>query len=278
MSLFGYVSPRNLDEAVAVLAANPHARPLAGGHTLLLPASRSQLAGALLVDLGKIEALAGVELLADGSLKIGATTTLAALADSALIREQIPVLSGTALLMGDAQLRNRATIGGNIAAPDLGADLPALLLALNARIQAVGPNGSREILTDEFSGGELIVSITVPAPARGSGVAYEKIKHHATLFALCGVAAAVQVTPDGTVSDARIAVTGAVARPGRLRAVEQALLGKPANEASVVSAASAKDDKLSFFTDLFASAEYRGHLTHVLTERALKRAIAAATA
>ena len=278
MSLFGYVSPPNLDEAVAVLAANPHARPLAGGHTLLLPASRSQLAGALLVDLGKIEALAGVELLADGSLKIGATTTLAALADSALIREQIPVLSGTALLMGDAQLRNRATIGGNIAAPDLGADLPALLLALNARIQAVGPNGSREILTDEFSGGELIVSTTVPAPARGSGVAYERIKHPATLFALCGVAAAVQVTPDGTVSDARIAVTGAVARPGRLRAVEQALLGKPPNEASVVSAASAKDDKLSFFTDLFASAEYRGHLTHVLTERALKRAIAAATA
>jgi aerobic carbon-monoxide dehydrogenase medium subunit len=285
MSLFGYVAPQSLEEAVAVLASHPEARPLAGGLSTLLPANRRQIAGSLLVDLRKVDALLGVDRLSDGSLKICATTTLAAVAQSSLIRKDQPVLSETALLIGDTQVRNRATIGGNLFASETGADLPPLLLALNARIQVAGPSGSRELSADNFFAGppqaaleqdQLIISIIVPALAKGAGVAYEKLKHPATLFALCGVAAAVQVAA-GTVSDARVAVTGATMRPTRLRAVEQALLHEPANDASAMAAAQTRDNKLICFTDLFASGEYRAHLTQVLAGRALKRAIAAAT-
>src|SRR5450755_1325590 len=287
MSLFGYVSPRSIDEVVAYLASNPQARPLAGGHTLLLDANRSRIAGSVLVDLRKIDSLTRVQRLPDGSLKIGATTTIAALAESAIVREHAPALADAALLVGDAQVRNRATVAGNIAASDPGADLPPVLLVLNARIQILGPQGSREIAADEFFNAssalalgrdELIVSIVVPAIGERAGAAYEKLKHPATLFALCGVAAAVQVSPDGTVGDVRAAVTGASALPTRLSVVEQSLKGKPANEASLTAAARTEDGKLNLITDLFASAEYRGHLTRVLTERALKRAIATATA
>ena len=287
MSLFGYVSPRSIDEVVAYLASNPQARPLAGGHTLLLDANRSRIAGSVLVDLRKIDSLTRVQRLPDGSLKIGATTTIAALAESAIVREHAPALADAALLVGDAQVRNRATVAGNIAASDPGADLPPVLLVLNARIQILGPQGSREIAADEFFNAssalalgrdELIVSIVVPASPERAGTAYEKLKHPATLFALCGVAAAVQVSPDGAVDDVRVAVTGACPLPTRLGVVEQSFQGKPANEASAVAAARAQDGQLNLITDLFASAEYRGHLTRVLTERALKRAIATATA
>jgi carbon-monoxide dehydrogenase medium subunit len=286
MSLFGYVSPQSLDEAIAVLGSHSEARVLGGGHTLLLPANRSKLGGSLLVDLRKIKAIAGVERLSDGTLKIGATTTIAELAASKVVREQIPELCEAALLVGDAQLRNRATVAGNIAASESGADLPAILLVLNARLAIAGPNGSREIFLEELLQGpvpaalgsdEFIVSIAIPAAAKRSGLAYEKFKHPATLFALCGVAAAVQLTAEGDVSEVKVAVTGSTGRLKRLLATEAALIGKAGNDISVRAAARVPDGAPSFVSDLFASAEYRTHLTHVLAERALKRAIAAAT-
>lgn len=287
VSLFGYIAPQSLPEAIALLADHAGARPLAGGHTLLLPASRAKLAGSLLVDLRKIRAISGVERLLDGTLKIGATTTIAELAASDLVKQQIPELCAAALLVGDAQLRNRATIGGNIVASETGADLPALLLVLNTQLQITGHNGARQISIQDLVAGpfpvslasdELIVSITVPPAPQRFGLAYEKFKHSATLFALCGVAAAVQLTSEGNISEARVVLTGATRRLHRLFAVEDALAGKTANEASVhAAAARSEHSQADFLSDLFASAEYRGHLTHVLAERALKRAIAAAT-
>jgi carbon-monoxide dehydrogenase medium subunit len=286
MSLFGYVAPQSLDEVIAVLGSHSEARVLGGGHTLLLPASRNKLGGSLLVDLRKIKTIAGVERLSDGTLKIGATTTIAELAASNVVREQVPELCEAALLVGDAQLRNRATVAGNIAAFEAGADLPALLLVLNARLEITGHNGSREMLLVEFLRGplpvalgsdELIVSIAIPALAKRSGLAYEKFKHPATLFALCGVAAAVQLTAEGDVSEVKVAVTGSTGRVQRLFATEAALVGKAGNDTSVRAAARVPDSTPNFVSDLFASAEYRTHLTHVLAERALKRAIAAAT-
>lgn len=287
MSLFGYVSPQTLDEALSVLAANPRAVPLAGGNNVLLPANRHEIAGATLVDLRRIQGLAEVEQLSDGSLRLGAAATIASLVENRLVREYIPVLAEAALTIGDAQVRNRATIGGNIAASEAGADLPPLLLALNARIEIAGPKTSRAVSADEFfdhrsadalGQGELILAVTVPSAPKASGIAYEKMKHPATLFALCGGAAAVQLTPDGTISEVRIAVTGASERPRRLHLVEQALRGAPAAETNVSIAALTGDSELHFAGDLFASADYRRHLTLVLTNRALKRAIANATA
>src|SRR6201999_3296715 len=152
-------------------------------------------------------------------LRVGAATTMASLVENQLVRKFFPVLAETALSIGDAQVRNRATIGGNIAASEVGADLPPLLLALNAEIEIEGPNGSRKLAADEFferpgtgtlAQGELIVAVTFPPVRMEPGVAYEKMKHPATLFALCGVAAAVQVSPEGIVTDVRVAVTGAV--------------------------------------------------------------------
>src|SRR5947209_15399797 len=125
MSLFGHVSPPSVEEAVSILASRPEAKVLAGGNNLLLPANRDALAGCLLVDLRKIHTLTGIERDAD-HVRIGAMTTIAAIAASQLIGDEFPALAEAAEMIGDSQVRNRATLGGSIGAGDPEADLPAL--------------------------------------------------------------------------------------------------------------------------------------------------------
>jgi len=283
MSAFGYVAAESIEEAVGMLASRPEARVLAGGHNLLLQVNRTRIRGSLLVDLGKIATLRGIELRPEG-LRIGAMTTIAELASSGLIKSEVPVLAAAAELVGDAQVRNRATLGGSLAAADPEGDLPAVMLALDAVLHLNGPNGWRKVAATElfeepstFSAArdEVIASIVVPTLPGNAGAAYLKFKHPARLYALCGVAAVVNVT-DGKVVDVKVAATGAGDHPSRLEAVERALLNQPASREIVDEAAAHAAEGISFRGDFFASAEYRSHLIRVLTGRALKQALASA--
>jgi carbon-monoxide dehydrogenase medium subunit len=273
MTADGYIAPASVDEAVALLAKNPKARLLAGGHNLLVEPGRRTIAGSLLVDLGRIKGLAGVDRQADGSLKIGSMTTLSQLAESDAVRSAYPALVDAVLATGDAQFRNRATVGGSLAVPDPEAPLPALMLALNALYHVTGPAGARTGAPGKPIQAEVITAVTLSAPEPRSGLGYAAFRNPATLHAACAVAASVALGSDGTVAGCRVAVTGAASVPQRLAGVEQALAGKKP-EASVLSAAAgAAGAGLTFRGDLFASSEYRAHLTRVLTGRALKQAI-----
>jgi carbon-monoxide dehydrogenase medium subunit len=150
-------------------------------------------------------------------------------------------------------------------------------------ISTVGPDGTRAMLADEFITGsfttrltphEIITSIDLPVHVAGAGSTYEKFKHPASGYAVCGVAAMVGPGANGTVGKCRVAVTGAASRATRLRAVEATLEGQEPTTGNIAAAAGhAFDEELTFVADLFASAEYRAHLTQVLIERALTRAV-----
>jgi len=283
MSQSAYAAPGKLEEIVKLLASNPGSHVLAGGQSLLVEPHRSQIAGSLLVDLRKVAGLSGIQSSAGGGLRIGAMMTVGAIAASDLVRKACPVLADAAALVGDAQVRNRATIGGALAEADPGSDLAPVLLVLGSVFEITGPGGSRSIQAAEFFTGpgrtalstaEVITGITIPSAAPSTGAAYEKMKDPATLYALCGVAASVTLSAQGQVAQCRVAATGSTEYPVRLQAVEKALTGARPDPGALSAAASHATEHGVFRGSFFASSEYRAHLTQVLTERVLKRALA----
>jgi len=283
MSQSAYAAPGKLEEIVGLLASNPGSHLLAGGQSLLVEPRRSQIAGSLLVDLRKVSGLSGIQSRAGGGLRIGAMTTLGAIADSDLVRKACPVLADAAALVGDAQVRNRATIGGALAEADPGSDLAPVLLVLGSVFDITGPGGSRSVEAAEFftgpgrtalSAAEVITGITIPSAVPSTGAAYEKMKDPATLYALCGVAASATLSAQGLVAQCRVAATGSTEYPVRLQAVEKALTGARPDPGALSAAASRATEHGVFRGTFYASSEYRAHLTQVLTERVLKRALA----
>ena len=275
-----YAAPRSLDEAVALLSKNTDALVLAGGHSLLVEPNRSRLGGSLLVDLRLIPGLAGISR-DGGGARIGAMTTLSAIAEDETLRKSYPTLAEAAAMTGDAQLRNRATIGGSLVNTDPDNDFPAIALILDATCHIVGSKGERTVTADElFAGksrvlgaGEVMTAVTLPtAPAR-SATAYAAVRNPATLTPICGVAASVTLGRDGTVTASRIALAGAGERPMRVQAAEAALNGKKPEAATLAGVGEAAASATPMRADLFAAADYRKHLTRVLTERAVREAL-----
>jgi len=211
---FDYHRPTSLDEAIGLLAKDGDTRPLAGGHSLL-PMMKLRLAEpSMVVDIGRIPGLDGIE--ADGDeLWIGALATHASVAASELVREKCRVLATTAEGIGDRQVRNRGTIGGSLAHADPGADYPTVVTALGATVVVRGPNGELEIAADGFftgvfttalAQGELVTAVRVPSVQKA---AYVKHRHPASGYAVVGVACVV-----GT-DEARVVVGGVTgAGPG----------------------------------------------------------------
>jgi aerobic carbon-monoxide dehydrogenase medium subunit len=276
MTSAGYAAPTSLSDAVALLSSNPSARVLAGGNGLLVGPSRAQIASSLLVDLRKVPGLSSIAA-AGGGLRIGAMTTLRALASSDAVRRNYPSLAEAVLLTGDSQARNRGTVGGSLAASSGDTDLAALLIALGASVEITGPAGARTapveaVLASPLGRGEVITAVTLPAAATNSAVAYETQRHPATLTPLVGVAACVSLAANGTIDSVRIGLVGATAQGARLANVEQGLQGKAATPAAVKAAAAAAGQGLTVRGDLFGSAQYRSHLVRVLTARAVTNA------
>ncbi|MDR7594379.1 MAG: xanthine dehydrogenase family protein subunit M [Armatimonadota bacterium] len=277
---FEYVRARSVREAISLLQQHGgRAKLLAGGHSLL-PLMKLRLSQPeMLIDLGPVDELRGIRE-EGGSLVIGALTTHDEVANSPLVRERVPLLAECASQIGDVQVRNRGTIGGNLAHADPAADYPAAALALEAQLECEGPAGSRtvpasqwfvDLLTTALGPDEVLCRVRVPVQTKGQGWSYIKLPHPASGYSLLGVACLVTVD-GGVCRDARVAVTGAGPKAVRLTKVEQVLVGKRLEEATVAEAARLASDGLEASDDLYASAEYKRHLAVVYTKRALLRA------
>ena len=275
---FEYHRPNSVQAAAGLLAADPDAKLLAGGHSLI-PAMKLRLASpSSLVDLSGVEGLSSID--ASGPVKIGAMTTYAAIRDSRELQSALPVLAAAADSVGDPAVQARGTIGGALAHSDPAADFTAIFLALGGSVEATGTNGTRTIQADDFfvdlfttalEPDEIITSVSFPS-TDGAGTAYEKFRHPASGYAVVGVAVKVAMGADGNVESARIAVTGATSKATRASAAEQALQGQALDDASIDAAAAVAGNGLDINGDHFASEEYRRHLVSVLTGRALRKA------
>jgi aerobic carbon-monoxide dehydrogenase medium subunit len=282
---FEYHRPASVQEAVALLEqSGGDAKVLAGGHSLL-PLLKLRLAEPkALIDIGRLPGMTGVQL-QGGDLVIGSLTTHATIATSEEVKQAAPLLAEAANVIGDQQVRNRGTIGGSLAHADPAGDFPAVILALEAQIKAVGPSGERTIaaadffvdmLTSALGESEILTEIRIPALPSGAGTAYLKMDHPASHYALCGVAAIVQLGASGTVEQVRVGVTGVGPTAYRATGVENALRGQSASAESVEQAAQHAADGVDALGDIHASTEYRSHLARVFARRALNEAIARA--
>lgn len=281
-SSFDYYRAGSVDEAHRLIAAHPGAKLLAGGHSLV-PLLKLRLAAPpAVIDIGRIASLRGIARKGN-HLRIGALTTHAELAASAELRAAVPALAETAALVGDPAVRNRGTIGGNVAHADPASDLPIVLLALDARFVAKGPAVERLIGADEFFTGimataladdEILVAVEVPASAAAQGSAYVKFSHPASRYAVLGAAAVITVK-DGTCTAARVAVGGLLPHARRALSVERAVVGRPATADAIAAAAQQVRDDLGrdVTGDIFASAEYRAAMAAVYVRRAMTTAI-----
>lgn len=275
---FAYHRPDSIEAATTLLAADPDAKLLAGGHSLV-PAMKLRLASpSALVDLSGVAGLTGIN--TNGGVTIGAMTTYAAIRDSDELNAVLPVLSDAANNVGDPAVQARGTIGGALAHSDPAADFTALFLALDGSVEVMGGSGSRTITADDLfvdlfttdlAADEIITSVSFPKPKQGSGAAYEKFRHPASGYAVVGVAAVVNAGTDGIVDSARIAVTGATSKATRATDAEVVLKGQRLTAENIAAAAAVAGNGLEINGDHFASEDYRRHLVGVLTGRALSR-------
>ncbi|PRZ41664.1 carbon monoxide dehydrogenase medium subunit [Antricoccus suffuscus] len=278
-SSFDYARPTSVDEAVSALASGGEdAKILAGGQSFI-PVLRLRLAApSTVVDLGRIEELRQVT--EDGdNITIGSMVTHADVLTNALIGQHLPLLTAATDTVADRQVRNRGTLGGALAHADPAGDLGAVAVALDATFEVAGSGGRRTVaaadffqdyLTTVLGEGDVLVGISFPKQV-GYGVRYEKFNRMAQAWATVGVAAAVKVE-GGNITDARVALTNMSTVPVRATAVEQALVGKPANAQTIEAAAQQAAEGTNPTDDLSAKADYRVHLAKVLTKRAVTAA------
>ena len=274
---FDYIKPSTVEDAVNALAeAGDEGKVLAGGQSLL-PVLRLRMAApALLVDLGGLPQLRGIRT-EDATLVIGAMTTHASVASDPLVLEGAPLLAQAAAAIGDRQVRHRGTIGGSLAHADPAGDLPTVAVALDAMLVLAGMDGRRTVAAKDFfvdlfttalRPDELLVEVRVPR-LDGWGVHYAKLNRTAQAWATVAAAAAVR-RDNGSIVEAKVALTNMGPTPVRAVAVESAI----ANGEGVDAAASHAAEGTSPASDTTASAEFRTHLARVLTRRALTAASA----
>jgi CO/xanthine dehydrogenase FAD-binding subunit len=279
---FQYFRPRSLDEALSLLAEHgSDAKPLAGGQSLI-PAMNFRLATpAVLVDLNDARELSYLESGADG-VRFGGMTRQRHVERSAVVAEKAPLVAETMPHIAHPAIRNRGTMGGSLAHADPAAELPAVMLALDATIIATSRAGTRTIPASDFfvglfstalEPGELVTEIRIPPAAPRSGYAFQEISRRHGDFALAGVAAAVEIDDRGRCTAARIALFGVGDRPMSAARAESALAGHAPSAESIAAAAdAAATHDIDPSSDIHASARYRRHLANVLTRRTLERA------
>ena len=268
---FDYEKVKTVDEAIAALS-NDDTKILAGGHSLI-PAMKLRLSRpAKLIDIGGITALKDIKE-EDGEIVIGAGATHADVMYHNLISTHLPFFTEGAAMIGDMQVRNYGTIGGSLAHADPAADWPALVLAADATIEVQGSNGSRRIKATGFFTGlfstalepnELLTAIRIPIPPDGAKGTYQKFAQPASRFALAGCA--VLRFADGRT---HIAFTGVAENAFRDTGAEQAIAGKPIDDASIEAAMLAALQNVDVMSDNYASEPYRRHLAKVYLRKAL---------
>jgi aerobic carbon-monoxide dehydrogenase medium subunit len=273
---FDYEVAESAEHAVELLGSREDAKLLAGGHSLL-PLMKLRFARpSLLVDIGRIDELSYVRDAGEW-LAIGALTRHKAIRDDPLVQEHFPIVSHTAGLIGDPQVRHRGTIGGSLAHCDPASDLPAVMLALDSEFVITGPEGERTVAAADFFHGvfesalgpqEMLTEIRMPKRGSWTGWSYLKYNRRAQDWATVGIAALVRhENGSAQVSDARLALTNMGATPLRAAAAEQALVAGEPDPAAFMA------DGTDPPTDTAASAEFRSHLARVMGRRAIEEAM-----
>lgn len=277
---FQYASPKTVPEAVALLHANPDAKIISGGQSLI-PLMRFRLATPpLLVDINNIVGLGYIRE-TGGYLKIGATVREDDL-DNAPIVRNYPLLRETAQWIADPLVRNRATVCGNLAHADPANDHPATMLAYRAEIVAHGPKGERVIPIDQFFTGlfattlapdEIVTEVRIPTPPMHSGGAYVKLERKVGDFATAAVAVQLTLDANNAIQQIGIGLTNVGATPIRAKRSEDVLRGKPPTDALIAQAAQYAQEDCDPSSDLRGTVEYKRNLVRVLTMRAIKQAL-----
>jgi aerobic carbon-monoxide dehydrogenase medium subunit len=279
---FDYHVPDSVNDAIGMLQKyGSEAKILSGGMSLI-PLMKLRLAEPThLIDINRISGLDYIKE-SDGFLKIGALAREVDLEKSELVRSKYPLLLDTTLVIADPLVRNRATIGGNLAHGDPANDHPATMLALEAEIVVVGSQGERKIpvtsfFTDLFttalSSGEILTEIRIPIPPPGSGGAYFKLERKVGDFATAGVAAQLTVGKDDVCERIGIGLTNVGLTPVKAGKAEEALRGKKIDSESIKRAAQLAAQESEPTADLRGSEEYKRDLVRVLAIRALNRAL-----
>ena len=270
---FEYHKASSVDEAVSLGGGD--ASFLAGGHSLI-PAMKLRLSEpGTVVDISGIDDLKGISRDGD-TVKIGALTTHSEVASSDVVKNGCNALAEAAGMIGDPQVRNRGTIGGNVAHADPASDYPGILVALGATIVT---NSQSVAAEDFFTGlfetalgeGEIVTEVQVPTLGIGSGAAYAKFFNPASRYAVVGVGVVVTKSGDSCES-CRIGVTGASDHAYRATAAEDALTGSDLGDDAIAAAAAKVADGKEMMSDLSASAEYRAHLCGAMGKRAITEA------
>lgn len=276
---FDYARAESVDQAIQLLEeSGGEGKLIAGGHSLL-PLMKFRLTEpGKLIDISRIPDLKGVR--KEGNrIYVGAMTTHREAAENETINEHIPVLAKAAGQVGDLQIRNRGTVGGNIAHGDPAADLPAAAVVMDASMIIQGQDGEEEMDVRDFIIGPLItmlpenslvtsVAFNIP-PAHTKSV-YEKYFHPASGYPVVGVAVIAGTSDTGEIDYIKVGITGAGDVVYRAESVEEALMGSKPTEELINEAAEKAADEGDMGSDLFASEEYREQLCKVYTARALK--------
>ena len=277
---FEYHRASSVDDALKAMAASGGSgKFVAGGHSLV-PLMKLRLSEpGTLIDIARIPELAGIRE-KGGQIEIGAGTVHHAVATSKLLLDQCPIVSEAASTIGDTQVRNRGTVGGSLAHADPSADMPAVMVALDADIVVRSAGGERtvkatsffqDLFTVDLQAGEIITAVRF-APVKSG--AYAKLYQKASHYAIVGVAAVLDAK-GGKIQSARIGLTGATTHAVRLGKLEQALAGQSQETIEKVTAG-AGAEVTSVNADLHASEEYRRAMVGVFTKRAILAALARA--
>lgn len=289
MAVHDYVAPVSVDEAIGVLQRyGAEARVFAGGTDLIIQVRERRRDVGVMVDVKAIPELTELTLRADGSLRIGAATPCARIYGDAQVARAFPGLMDSARVIGSVQIQSRASLGGNLCNSSPAADSTPTLIVLGATCEIAGPGGRRTVPVEEFCTGpgqnilvpgELLVSLTLPAPAPRSGAAFERfIPRNEMDIAVTNAAASVTLSADGSRFDtARIAIGAVAPTPLFVRAAGDALVGQPVSDESIEKAAAAARGAARPITDVRGSAEQRRHLAGVLTHRVIQKALERAT-
>lgn len=289
---FDYKAPDTLETAVKLLQENQNSHILGGGYRLVAEMMQGHLAPSLLVDLRNLADLQGIQSSSHGGIEIGSRTTYSAIASSSDIQNNYSALAEAAESIGDPQIRNWETLADLIAYRDLASDLLGAALVLEATVKVVGAEGISTLNVPEFiqrnqtkqwQSQDILTRLELPAPPSNSASAYEVIKHPASRYSICGIAAFVQLSE---ANSCRVAVTGATPYPIRLSELEAELAGKDFTAENIAIAAQRAKESVAqtenshgqtiLNSNRYASADYRAHLMGVLAERAIEQAVAKA--
>ena len=288
MHWFDYCAPKGLEEVLDVFAEyGERARALAGGTDLILFMEKGRLKPDLVVEIPSCLPFVGIEV-TNSHIRIGSRTTMRELETSPLIREKISILAEAASKVGSLQIRNLATIGGNICtASPAGDTLPALLV-LDASVKLVSKSGERLVPLREFFFGpgetvrqpnELLTEVIVPLPSSHSGYSFYKLSVRRYMdIAIVNAAAFIAVNEDGFITDAKIALGSVAPTPIRAYEAEERLKGNTINDILLDEVGRLAQEASSPITDQRGTAEYRRIMVYRLTKRVVKEAYEQAVA